>query len=374
MREGNLCLRRNKHEILINKIINNKNKSMDFLQNTFWGNSIEAYLLAILIFFVSVYALKIFKSVIIAKIKKVSEKTKTEIDNMVIDAISSIHWPFYVFASLYFSVNFLNVNNAIKNWLFYIFLIAVVYYGIRFVERLINFGIGILSKKQDGEDDTILKLIGTVAKIALWGAAVLLVLSNMGINVTSLIAGMGIGGIAIALALQNILGDLFSSLSIYFDKPFKVGDYVSLGGTNSGTVKKVGIKTTRIETPQGEELVVANSELTKAMLSNFGAMERRRATFNIGVTYDTPLEKLKKITGIIREIIESHGEKTEIARIHFTTFGDFSLIYSATYYVNSDQYNVFADIQQDINFKILEKFEEQNIEMAFPTQTVYVKK
>ncbi len=348
---------------------------MKFLQNTFLGNSIEAYLIAILIFFVSVYVLKIFKSVIVAKIKKVSKKTKTDIDDMVIDAISSIHWPFYVFASLYFSVNFLNVNGAIKNWLFYIFLIAVVYYGIKFVESLINYGVGILAKKQGEEGDaTIIKLIGGVAKIILWGGAVLLILSNMGINVTSIVAGMGIGGIAIALALQNILGDLFSSLSIYFDKPFKVGDYVSLGGTNSGTVKKVGIKTTRIETPQGEELVVANSELTKAMLSNFGAMERRRATFNIGVTYDTPLEKLKKIKQIIKTSIEEHGEKTEVARIHFTTFGDFSLIFSATYYVNSDEYNTFADIQEDINFKILEKFEESGIEMAFPTQTVYVKK
>lgn len=348
---------------------------MEFINQEFFGNSVEQYLFVLLVFVVTVFALKIFESIIVTRLKKLLKKTETRLDDLIIDAVASIHWPFYVLASIYFSINFISVNAKIEKLFFSLFLIALFYYAIRLVEKIIDFAVDTLIKSKGDEDGAIMRLLGTVAKILVWAGAFLLVLSNLGVNVTSLIAGMGIGGIAIALALQNILGDLFSSLSIYFDKPFQVGDYVSLGGANSaGTVKKVGLKTTRIETPQGEELVVANSELTKAQLNNFGAMERRRTTFSIGVTYDTPLEKLKRIPDMIREIIDSHGDKTEVARIHFTTFGDFSLNYSITYYVNSKEYNVFADIQQDVNFRILEKFEAENIEMAFPTQTVHVKK
>ncbi len=344
-----------------------------FLGYELYGNSVLDYLIVIGVFLLSVIVLNIFKTIIVSRIKKLAEKTKSELDDIIINAINAIHWPFYVFVSIYFALRFLSINEKVDKIFFYIFLVAVVYYAIKFVDEMINFGIKFVVKSKEGEDTTIVKLVGTVAKILLWVGAIMLVLSNMGINVTSIIAGMGIGGIAIALALQNVLGDLFSSLSIYFDKPFKTGDYIALG-TSSGTVKKVGLKTTRVETPQGEELVIANSELTKAQLSNFGVMKRRRTTFNIGVTYDTPVEKLKKIPDLIKEIIERHGQMTEVARIHFTTFGDFSLIFAVVYYVNSGSYDDFADIQENINFKILEKFEEEKIEMAFPTQTLHVKK
>ncbi len=347
---------------------------MQILNYAMWGNSIQSYLVALLVFAGGVVFLKIFKSIVIARIKELSAKTKTELDDMTIDAINSIHWPFFVLASFYVSLNFIMIPESIRKWFFYAFLISAVYYSIKFINELINFTVKKLSKKQENQSDAaIIKLLGTVAKITLWIGAGLLVLSNMGVNVSSLIAGMGIGGIAVALALQNVLGDLFSSLSIYFDKPFRIGDYITIG-TQSGHVKKVGLKTTRIETPQGEELVVANSELTKAQLSNFGAMKRRRVVFSVGVTYDTPLSKLKKIPDWIKEIINSHGEMTEIVRIHFATFGDFSLIYNIVYYVNSKEYNDYMDIQENINFKILEKFEEENVEMAFPTQTLYLKK
>ncbi|MCK5415813.1 mechanosensitive ion channel family protein [Candidatus Parcubacteria bacterium] len=344
------------------------------LNQTFFNNTIKEYLIVVGIFILSVVILKIFKTVVISRVKKLSEKTKTELDDMIISAINAIHWPFFVFVALYISTQFIVLNDKIVKIIYYLFLIGIVFYGIRFLDKLINYIIKKVVTSSGDDDTTIIKLLGTVAKIILWVGAALLLLSNMGIDVTSLMAGMGIGGIAIALALQNVLGDLFSSLSIYFDKPFKVGDYVSLGAGSSGTVKKIGLKTTRLQTPQGEELVVSNSELTKAQLSNFGVMKRRRTTFNIGVVYGTPTEKLKKISNYIKEIIESHGEMTDVARIHFTTFGDFSLIFTVVFYINSGSYDDFADIQENVNFKILEKFEEKNIEIAFPTQTLYVKK
>jgi len=265
------------------------------------------------------------------------------------------------------------VPQAIERWAFYIFLIVIVYYAIKFLAELIDFGAKMVIAKKEGEQDVgIIKLISAVAKILLWLGAVVLILSNMGYNVTSLIAGLGIGGIAIALALQNILGDLFSSLAIYFDKPFKVGDFVVLGD-QMGTVKKIGIKTTRIQTPQGEELVVANSELTKSQVRNFGVMERRRNLQQIGVTYDTPAEKLKRIPDMIKQIIEKQGN-VDFDRVHFKSFGDSSLIFEVVYYVKTGDYKEFMDMQEKINLEIVEKFEDENIEIAFPTRTVYVKK
>lgn len=346
---------------------------MDKLNLEFFGNSLKTYLIAACVFVLGITILKIFKTVMISHVKKFSKKTNTELDDILIDGIRAIHWPFFVFASFYFSLTFIKVNEKLEKIFLYIFLITAIYYSIKFFENIIDYTVKVfVSKQEEKNDDTIIKLLGTIIKILLWVGAVLLLLSNMGINITSLIAGLGVGGIAIALALQNVLGDLFSSLSIYFDKPFKVGDFVKIG-ENAGTVERIGLKTTRIKTLLGEELVVANSELTKSQLNNFGAMKRRRVVFNVGVTYDTPVEKVKKISHWIKNIIETHAEKTEVNRIHFSSFGDFSLIFETVYYVNSGDYNDYMDIQENINIKIMEKFEENNIEIAFPTQTIYLK-
>ena len=349
-------------------IINNP-----FLQTEILGNIAFDWIKAIVIFFIALGILKLFQTILIVRLKKLFKKTKTELDDVVINAIDAIYWPFYVFAALYFAIQFIVVPQIIGKWAFYIFLIVVVYYAIKFLAELIDFGAKMVIAKKEGEQDVgIIKLITAAAKIILWLGAFVLILSNMGYNVTSLIAGLGIGGIAIALALQNILGDLFSSLAIYLDKPFKVGDFVVLGD-QMGTVKKIGIKTTRIQTPQGEELVVSNSELTKSQVRNFGVMERRRNLQHIGVTYDTPAEKLKRIPGMIKEIIDKQSN-VDCDRIHFKSFGDSSLIFEVVYYVKTGDYKKFMDMQGKINLEIVEKFNQENIEIAFPTQTLYIKK
>ncbi len=263
------------------------------------------------------------------------------------------------------------LGNAISSWIiaFAAFLLIIA------AQKFIDYGAEkIIKKRKKGESDNteIIKLLSVIAKILLWVVAVLLILSNLGYNITSLIAGLGIGGIAVAFALQNILGDIFSSFSIYFDKPFKPGDSITVSG-HTGVVKKIGIKSTRIQTLQGEELIMSNSELTKASVQNFGLMERRRVVFSVGVTYGAPAEKLKRIPDMIRKIIAAQAE-TEVDRIHFKAFGDSSLIYEIVYYVGTGDYNKYMDIQQAINLAIVDKFEEEKIAIAYPTQTVYVKK
>ena len=202
--------------------------------------------------------------------------------------------------------------------------------------------------------------------------AFLFILSSIGYNVTTFVAGLGVDGIAVAFALRNILADVFASFSIYFDKPFQIGDFIEFDA-NKGHVTKVGIKSARICALQGHEIVVSNKQLTETIVNNYKKMDKRRILFNIGVTYDTKTEKLREIPDIIRYIIEKI-QLTEIDRIHFSQFGDFSLIFEVVYYVLNDDYNIYMNIQQEINFAIKERFEESGIEMAYPTQTINISK
>jgi small-conductance mechanosensitive channel len=219
---------------------------------------------------------------------------------------------------------------------------------------------------------TTINLIGLASKVALWAIVVLLALDNLGVNVTALVAGLGIGGVAVALALQNILGDLFASLSITFDKPFIVGDFLVIG-EHMGSVEHVGLKTTRVRSLSGEQLVFSNSDLLKSRIRNYGRMFERRVVFSIGVTYETPRDKLRLIPTIIREAVEAQ-EKTRFDRSHFMKYGDYALLFETVFYVLSPDYNIYMDIQQAIYFNIHERFEQEGIEFAYPTQKLFVTK
>jgi small-conductance mechanosensitive channel len=209
-----------------------------------------------------------------------------------------------------------------------------------------------------------------ITKFILWSSILLLALNNLGINVTSLIAGLGIGGVAVALAIQNILGDLFASLSIVLDKPFVIGDFLMIGDF-MGSVEYIGLKTTRIRSLSGEQLVFSNSDLLGSRIRNYGRMFERRVVFSIGVTYQTPRERLKLIPEIIREAIESKS-KTRFDRCHFMKYGDYALMFETVFYVLSPDYNAYMDIQQAIYFEIHERFEQEQIEFAYPTQKLFV--
>ena len=215
-------------------------------------------------------------------------------------------------------------------------------------------------------------MITLFSRIALWAFGGIFILSNLGIEITSLIAGLGIGGIAVAFALQGILSDLFSSFSIYFDKPFRIGDFIVIGD-NMGTVERIGIKTTRIRTLQGEELVVSNAELTTTRVQNYKKMQNRRIVFQLGVTYETPEEKVKAIPELLRTVI-TDIKGVRLDRAHFASYGDSALIFEVVYFVESGDYNQYMDLQQSINFGIMEVFGKEGIEFAYPTQTLYLKK
>ncbi|MBW2686853.1 MAG: mechanosensitive ion channel family protein, partial [Deltaproteobacteria bacterium] len=206
----------------------------------------------------------------------------------------------------------------------------------------------------------------------IWALVLLLILDNLGVDVTALVAGLGIGGIAIALAVQNVLSDLFASLSIVLDKPFIPGDFVVVGDM-AGSVEHIGIKTTRIRSISGEQLIFSNADLLGSRIRNFGRMRERRVVFSLGVTYQTPADKLEGIPGMIRESIEAQ-DQVRFDRSHFASYGDSALNFETVYYVGSSDYATHMDILQAVNLAIYRKFASEGIEFAYPTQTLFVEK
>lgn len=215
-------------------------------------------------------------------------------------------------------------------------------------------------------------MLGFGARVAIWSVVLLVMLDNVGVNITGLIAGLGVGGIAVALAAQNILGDLFASLSIVLDKPFVVGDFLIMGEF-LGTVEKVGIKTTRLRSLSGEQLIFSNNDLLGSRIRNYGRLYERRVVFSVGVTYQTSATLLKEIPQILRSAVEAQ-EDVRFDRAHFQTYGDFALLFETVFFVESPDYNVYMDRQQAINLQVFEEFEERGIEFAYPTQTIYLQK
>jgi len=222
----------------------------------------------------------------------------------------------------------------------------------------------------DGGDATIVGLISFVGRTAIWAIAVLMILDNLGFNITTLVASLGIGGVAIALAVQNVLADLFASLSIGLDKPFVVGDFIIVDDL-MGTVEHVGLKTTRLRSLSGEQLVFSNGDLLKSRIRNYKRMYERRIVFTFGVVYDTPRDTLAGLAGEVRAIIEAQP-KTRFDRAHFFRFGEFSLDFEVVYFVLDPDYNLYMDIQQAINLAIMARFEALDVGFAFPTSTLRV--
>lgn len=348
----------------------------EFLKATYFGNTLEDYVGALLIFLASFIILLVIKVVILSKLKKLTKFSKNNYDDVVIDSLRRFSgWELLVIAA-YFGSFHLAVHKTADFMLTLLVTIILTLRSIMLIQNLIAEAIE--KKVRGGDEDcpaeraSVARNIHIVIKLVLWSVGFLFILNNLGVNITAAVAGLGIGGVAVALAAQSVLGDAFSSLAIFMDKPFVIGDFIIVG-THMGVVEHVGIKTTRVRSLQGEQLVFSNTDLTSSRIQNFKKMEKRRIPFAIGVTYDTPTEKLKKIPGIIRKIIDDL-DTVDFDRAHFKSYGDFSLNYEIVYYVQSGDYNHYMDMQQEINLAIKEAFDREGIEFAFPTQTLYVNK
>jgi len=346
------------------------NKILSF---NFYGNSGKDYLLALAVFAICLLILLIVKKVILARLHKIAKITKNNYDDTLIGIIVKIKSFFYLVISLYLASNFLNLSNFLSKAIYLLFILVIVYEGIKASSYLLKVLAykAIKRNDDDSQAQSTVKTLNVFIQIILWSLGLLLILANMGVNITSLIAGLGIGGIAVALALQNILADIFSSFSILIDKPFKVGDFIKVSA-DMGTVEKIGIKTTHLRTLDGQLLIISNQELTKARVENFQKLHRRRALFNLGIIYETSRTQLESIPKIIASIVDKQ-EKANLDRCHFKSYGDFSLNFEVSIFIDVKSYNDFLDILEKINLDIFSQFNEQGISFAYPTQLHYQK-
>ena len=347
--------------------------SLDFLTYPLLNNAVENWLFALTVSVLAFLLIHIIIRLGVSRLARLAKETTTIWDDAVTDALSRTRGLFVLIIALFLGSLLLEFPDRVRAVIVSVTSIALFIQGGLWFNSIGQFWIKEESQRRrkiDPATVTTVSAMGFIGRLVLWALVAILLLDNLGFDVTALVTGLGIGGIAVALALQNILGDLFASLSIVLDKPFAVGDFLIID-EHMGAVENVGLKTTRIRSLSGEQLVFSNADLLKSRIRNYGRMFERRVVFKFGVTYQTPRDKLKKIPAMVRETIEEQN-KVRFDRAHFQAYGASSLDFEIVYYVLSPDYNQYMDIQQAINLGIHERFEQESIDFAYPTQTVYV--
>lgn len=346
---------------------------MDFLQTTIFDNTLREWLTAIAIAVGLASGLRILVGLISRRFRTLAARTTNKIDDVVADVVSDTKiWVLLVVGFLVGARSLLLPEPVLGGLRYLGVAVGFVQVGIwgnTAITQTIRHRIR-SSLQEDPAEATTMVALGFLIKLALWSVVLLAALSNMGIEIGPVLAGLGVGGIAVALAVQNVLGDLFASLSIVLDKPFVMGDFIVIDDF-AGSIEHVGLKTTRLRSVTGEQLVFSNSDLLRSRIRNYQRMNERRSLFTIGVVYQTPQDRLEKIPDLIRAAIEATGS-TRFDRAHFKRFGPSSLDFEVVYWVLNPDYQAFMDIQQAINLEIVRRFEAEGIEFAYPTQTLFV--
>ncbi len=346
---------------------------MEFLHIAFYNNTVLSWLSSLAIGASVFIVLYLIRRIAFGHFVQMAKRTANNFDDFIAAELQQIKIFILILLSIYAGALALNLPPSPRRLIHMIaqltFLLQIALWG----HALVSYGLRQYLKRkieEDAQTATTIGALGFLVKLLLWVVIVLIALQNMGVDITALITGLGIGGIAIALAVQNVLGDLFASLSIVMDKPFVVGDFIMVGDL-MGTVEKVGLKTTRLRSLDGDQLIFSNSDLLNSRIRNYKRMYERRIVFTIGVTYETSHEKLEAIPDMIKNIITSQ-EMARFDRSHFKTYGDFSLNIESVYYVLLPDYNVYMDVQQAINLALFKKFSDEGINFAYPTQTLYM--
>ena len=348
---------------------------MGILDASYHGNTLQTWGIAVLTAIVVLLILRVFRSVVLNRLRAWAKKTETEWDDIVAQMLARTRTLFLLILAGYTGSLALELPADTRRILAAVMIVSLLVQGGMWLTAGVGLWLESYRHRRlagDAAAATTVTAIGFIVKLLTWSLVLLLALENVGIDITALVAGLGIGGIAVALAVQNILGDLFASLSIVLDKPFVLGDFLIIGDF-MGSVEQIGLKTTRIRSLSGEQLIFSNTDLLNSRIRNYGRMFERRVVFQIGVTYQTPREKLERIPAMIRRAIEEQ-ERTRFDRSHFKEFGDFSLNFETVYYVLVADYNTYMDIQQAINLSIHEQFEREGIEFAYPTQTLFLER
>lgn len=337
------------------------------LSNLLWGLVVSclAYLIitAVLRFAVS-------------RAGRIAQHTTTRIDDFLVSVLAGTNRFLILLASVLIGVGVLDLPERWHNRVEHLWFLALAVQMGLWMNRAVQAGLAAYHEKHTAgsANPQQVSAAGTLmawgASTLVWAVVLLSILANLGVNITAFVASLGVGGIAIALAVQNILGDLFASVSIAVDKPFEVGDFVVIGSI-AGTVERIGLKTTRIRSLQGEQIVMSNTELLKQTINNYKRLQTRRIVFGFGVTYDTTPEQAEQVSAIVKSVV-SASERVKFDRAHFKGFGESSLDYEVVYIVQDAAFNTYMDEQQRINLGLMRELAAIGVQFAFPTRTVVV--
>ena len=346
---------------------------MSVLNQIFLGNSLERWLSTFLTALLITVILRGALALIRNRATRLAESTSTIWDDVLVKALSSIRFSLIAPAVFCFAFSTLALPENIKAILSGLGVVLLnVQSGIS-LDTGFSYWLDIKRKKRLATDPSAISSYGAlrfIGRLVIWVVIFLLTLDNLGVDVSALVTGLGVSGIAVALAVQNILGDLFASLTIILDKPFVVGNFLQVGNY-AGSVEHIGLKTTRLRSLSGEQLIFSNNDLLQSRIQNYGRLEQRRVVFSVGVTYQTSPEHLEAIPGLIKDAVEQQSD-VRFDRSHFSSFGDFAMLFETVYYVTKPDYAAHMDIKHNINLIITRAFAERGIDFAYPTQTIHL--
>ena len=342
------------------------------LEQVFFGNRVAEYLTSLALLAVGLVLLWVVKGVVLRRVRAQAESTETSVDDFLVKLFESSVFPVLCFGAFYLSIQNLTLPAGLARAADVLGVVLMTFIGIRLAVALVyySFESWLDRREEDEAKSKSMRRLLPVVKMAVWAAGLTFLLDNLGFEISAVIAGLGIGGIAVALAAQAVLGDLFSYFSILLDRPFELGDFIILDDY-MGTIEHIGIKTTRIRSLGGEQLVLSNTDLTSSRVRNYKRMTARRVTFAFGVLYQSTSKQLREIPGVVADIVDGIDE-ARLDRAHFASFGDSSLDFEVVYYVATGDYTRYMDIQQEINLKLFEELEARGIGFAYPTRTVFI--
>ena len=349
-------------------------QSPTILEWQFYHNSVQAWLIAGIVFAVIGATLFIARTLLARRLAKVAAQTSNTADDAIVDLLRRTRYFFILTAAIAGASLFLDLPPRALSVGRMLGTIALILQLAIWGNGLITFWFRNYAERKADTDvasRTTIAAFSFVARAILWSMLLLVGLNRLGVDITALITGLGVGGIAIALAVQNVLGDLFAALAIVLDKPFVVGDAISVD-TMTGTVENVGLKTTRIRSVNGEQLIFSNTDLLKSRIRNFKRMQERRVVLTIGVSYDTPPDTVARIPDMLREAVESQ-EQVRFDRSHFMSYGESALNFETAYFVLTSDYLTYANKNQAVNLAVLRRFATEKIDFAFPTRTIVVR-
>ncbi len=350
---------------------------MDFLNKIYYHNTILEWLIALGIILGGVIAAKLLYWFTSAVMKKITAKTKTKLDDLLIDKLEKPVIFIVIIAAYYWSISYLNFpNNGLENLLFKLATFALVIDITWLISRTLDavveeYVVPITKKSESDFDDQVLPIMRKGIRAVIWIMGIIIGMDNLGIDITAMIAGLGIGGLALALAAQDMVKNIFGGIMIFLDKPFKIGERIQIDGFD-GTVEEVGLRSTRVRTLEGRLLIINNSTFSDNTVVNVSAEHTRKVVLNLGMTYDTTPEQMQQSMDILKEIVIAHPAiETEDASIGFNAYGDFALGILFIYRIKKE--GDILQTQTEINLEILKRFNAEGLEFAFPTQTIFKK-